>query len=266
MVQSEKDKEILKNMVYSYSSVSSFDTCPLSFKLMYLDKMKRESNIFGELGNATHSTFEAYFRDEAEIFELKELFLDNCKKQVKTPAPDSLLKYNYEENNINLISEYFSHTELDKSKYEVLCIEDKIEYEIHGIKIVIRPDLIVRRIEDEKVLLFDYKTSKYSKDSHAGYAYQCSLYKYIFEIVRGIHIDEMWIIYVKEKTKKRGQEPKDGKTVELLYDEKVMNRFLYDVSGILAERDWKANLDQFFCNSLCSVRKSCKQKEYTFGI
>lgn len=233
--------------------------------MMYIDKTKRESNIFGEVDNSVHSTFEAYFRNEIEIFELNKFFLEIYEDNVKSPVPQNLVKYNYEENNKTLISEYFKNTNFNKYDYEVLCIEDRIEYETYGVKIVVKPDLILRRLSDGKVILFDYKTSKYDKAKHSGYTYQCSLYKNLFEKVKGIMIDEMAIIYVKEKTKKRGETPVDGKTVEVVYDEKVLDRFLYDISNILAERDWKPNLDQFFCNSLCSVRSMCEQKQYTFG-
>jgi len=262
----EEVKEILKNMTWSYSSVNTFETCPYSFKLTYLDREKRAENIFSQVGNSVHSTFEEYFKGEVEIFEMDNRFLENYQKYVKLSPPRMLLKYNYEEKNIDLISKYFRNMDLSREDFEVLCIEDKIEYAQDGIKIVVKPDLIVRRLSDGKVTLYDYKTSSYKKDSHSGYAYQCSLYACLYEKVKGVHIDEMNIIYVKEQTKRRGEQPKFGRIIPMVYDEKVLGKFYYGVSGILAEREWNPKLEQFFCNEICSMRKICGYKENTFGV
>ncbi len=256
----------LKNLTWSYSSMNLFENCPYGFKLTYIDRKKRVSNIFAEIGSATHAVFEDYFNDEAEIFELEDLFRKKYEYYVKSPVPKNLLKFNYEDKTIELISKYFRTIEINRDNYEPLCIEGKAEYKIYNVSIVVKPDLIVRRKSDNKVILYDYKTSKYDKEKHSGYAYQCSLYKHIWEQVSGIHVDEMAIIYVKELTKKRGEEPKNGKIVPLEYDEKVMDRFLYDISSIIAERDWKPKLEQFQCENICSVRNSCRYKENTFGL
>lgn len=263
----EEILEILKNMTFSYSSMNAFKTCPLSFKFSYLDKVKnREGNIFSELGNISHFVMEEYFKGNVEVYELDKLFNDNYNRFITYNAPVALQKFNYEENTKDKLLKFFNNTDIDNLAYEPLCMEDKYLYEIDGIKIVIKPDLIIRRKSDGKVILWDYKTSGYKKDSHADYAYQCSLYAKIYEIVTGIHIDEMNILYFKETVKPRGKPMIYGRFVPLEYDENVLERFVSDVKDIFNAETWEANLDDFFCTNICSFRvKTCEDKINRYG-
>lgn len=258
----EEIQTILNNMVWSYSSMNAFKTCPLSFKFSYLDKVKnREGNIFSELGNISHFVMEEYFKGNVEVYELDKLFIDNYDKFVTYNAPTALQKFNYEENTKDKLLKFFNNTDIDNLAYEPLCMEDKYLYEIEGIKIVIKPDLIIRRKADGKVILWDYKTSGYKKDSHAEYAYQCSLYAKIYEIVTGTHIDEMNILYFKETVKPRGKPIIYGRFVPLEYNENVLERFVSDVKKIFNAETWEANLDDFFCQNICSYRNgTCEEK------
>lgn len=262
----EEIKDILSRMVWSYSSVNSFKTCKAMFSFSYLEKIKdREGNIFSDFGNLTHYVMEEYFKGNVEIYELDKLFNDNYEKFVTYNAPTSLQKFNYEENTKEKILKFFNSTTIDSSEYEVLAMEDKIEYEIDGIKIVVKPDLIIKRKSDGRVILWDYKTSTYSKDSHSGYAYQCSLYAKIYEIVKGVHVDEMNILYFKETSKPRNKPIVYGRFISLPYDENVLDRFVSEVKEILNSDSWEATTDDFFCKNLCSFRSFCPDKIEAFG-
>ena len=258
-------EEILKNMVYSYSSVNGFSTCKTMFKLTYLDKVKRVGNIFSEFGTAAHNVMEKLFSNECEVWDLNELFLDLYKETVVTPPPASLGQ-KYEEGMLDGLSKFFSTTNLNVDNYEVLCMEEKLEYAVDDINIVVKPDLILRRKSDGKVLLWDYKTSGYKKSSHEGYAYQCSLYAKIYELVKGIHVDELTILYFKETVKPRGKDLIYGKFVNMVYDESVLDIFISDVKKIRQEKAWDATPDQFFCCNICSVKTACEAKEHFFGV
>jgi len=266
----EAQEKILKDMVWSYSSVGAYKQCPLSFQFMYLYKIQRANNIFAESGSAAHDVMEKIFSKEIEVFEAEHAFLEAYKKFV-TCSPPPQLGQRYEENTIQKMRLFFSNLDIDVDDYEVLCMEDKYNYEVEDIKIVIKPDLIVRRKSDGKILLWDYKTSLYKKESHEGYAKQCSLYKRIYEEVTGNKIDEMSILYFKETSKVRKTKEKDGyvvygRFIDLEYIPEVLETFVEDVKKIRNESVWDANLDEFYCQSLCSARKVCDFKEKHFGF
>jgi len=50
--------------VYSYSKLSTFDTCPLQYKFRYIDRIQRETeNIEAFLGSQVHETLRKLYRD-----------------------------------------------------------------------------------------------------------------------------------------------------------------------------------------------------------
>lgn len=67
-------KNILDNMVWSFSSVNSYCTCPYAFKLSYIDKKEKVNNAFAEFGSFVHSLLEKYFKGEIEFFELSQMY------------------------------------------------------------------------------------------------------------------------------------------------------------------------------------------------
>lgn len=247
--------------------MNAFKTCPKMFDFSYLEKEKnRDGNLFSDFGNLSHFVMEEYFKGNVEVYELDKLFEDNYSKFITYNEPQILKKYNYEETTKQKLLKFFNNTDIDNLEYEPICMEDKIEYAVDGIKIVIKPDLIIRRKSDGRVILWDYKTSNYKKESHAEYAYQCSLYAKIYEIVKGIHIDEMNILYFKETVKPRGKPMIYGRFVPLEYDENVLERFVSDVKNIFNSETWDAKLDDFFCTNICSFRvKTCEDKINRYG-
>ena len=51
--------------VYSHSRISTFETCPLKFKLRYLDKIEPlRGNIEAFMGSRVHDTLEKLYRDK----------------------------------------------------------------------------------------------------------------------------------------------------------------------------------------------------------
>jgi CRISPR/Cas system-associated exonuclease Cas4 (RecB family) len=266
MSENLKRNEILNKMVYSYSSVSGFETCPLMFEYQYFYKVQRLPNYFAQLGTLAHEIMEKYFREELEIFELSNEFKDKYDEVVTFPVPSSLGE-KFVDKTMEEMRLFFSTTTFDRNKYEVLCMEDKYVYEKDGIKIVAKPDLIIRNKETGEVILLDYKTSRYKKDSHSGYAQQLSLYKAIFESVKGIKINRMQILYFKESSKVRGEDRRIyGRFIDLEYNENILDEFMEKISLIKQEKEWVAKPDQFFCSFLCSARGVCDVKERTFGI
>ena len=266
MTENPKREEILQNMKYSYSSVSGFFQCKLAFVYNYFYRVQRAENIFAQIGTVSHEVMEEYMAGNIEVFELEQYFRDKYAEKVTCSAP-SMLGQKFEESTIEKMTKFFSTTDFDRESYEILCMENKYEHVLDGdIKLVVKPDLIVRRKTDGKVILYDYKTSSYKKDSHAGYAKQCSLYKAIFEIVTGIHVDEMKILYFKETVKPRGKPLIYGRFIDLEYNENILEQFISDVKAIRAEKEWSASPDEFFCNNLCSARIMCDVKEKVFGF
>lgn len=239
-----------ETFTYSYSSLSSFETCPYGFKRNYIDRQVQVGNFFAQFGSLVHSVFEAYLKGELEVFELSMKFSEEYPTAITIDPPP--LIPNMEENYIKSVKEFFEKTDFDAYKYEPICIEGKYNITIDGINLVVKPDAILRRKDDKKVILLDFKTSKYTKKKHDEYSVQMSLYAVLFEKITGIHIDETLILYVRE-----------GKFRPVKkIDENILD-WVKDVVGqIRAEKEWVAKPDEeFYCSYICGVRNSCRFKK-----
>jgi CRISPR/Cas system-associated exonuclease Cas4 (RecB family) len=245
---------VINNMRFSYSSVSSFETCALGFKLNYIDSEDRVGNWYADYGLLIHQVLEKYFKDELKREWLKDYFVDNYSLVVTSdppPFPAGIVDKYYADGLI-----FFDNLPINRDDYDVISIEDKIEAEHEGIKLVVKPDLIVKEKLTGKTLLMDFKTSKPMKGKNwdlvkiEGYSNQLLLYAYFLEKVKGIKIDKIQLLFVRL-----------GKVYDIDYSvdnvEKVLSWFVSAIKKIKWEEDWKETVNPFFCQQICGVRRSC---------
>lgn len=248
---------ILDSLNFSYSGVSTYETCPYSFYLTYIEAAERGNNFFGEFGTFCHDLLEKYFKGELESFEFGKYYEENYFKTVVSPPPPFIKDavQNYYDKGF----EFFSNFDFDKSDYEILLAEEYVKTEFENINITVKPDLILKD-KDGKVILVDFKTAnaykngKLDKSKMKGYLRQFYLYTYFLNKVKNIKIDEIhvWFITV-------------GKTEIIKCDDDEMNSivkwFVDSVRSIYKDGEFKANTSNpFFCNFLCSVSNSCQYK------
>ena len=145
---------IIDGVRFSYSSVSTFETCPYAFKLTYIDVLPRLNNFFAEYGSFTHECLEKYFNGELELFELSQYYMENYDAFVTSISPVGL-EARYKEQG----QAFFDNFSVDRNDYEILVIEDKIDFTVKDVLFVAKPDLVLRNKKTQKTGLYDYKTS-----------------------------------------------------------------------------------------------------------
>ncbi len=248
---------ILEDMNFSYSSASTFHTCAYNFYLTYIEMEPREGNWFSDYGSHIHEVLEKYFRNELESYQLSDYYSENYDKNVThnpPPYPNGMAQKYREQG--QLFFDYFS---FDKSLYDILIIEDMIKTEFKGIKLVVKPDLILKEKSTGKNILFDYKSStpflasgKRDKKKFEGYIKQLYLYKYFINKVQGIQIDKiiLWFPRLDRMEEIEINEKEELKTIEW---------FTNTVKDILKEEEFKADTsNKYFCENLCSMFSKCR--------
>jgi hypothetical protein len=253
---------IISNIRFSYSAVSTFDTCPYSYKLTYIDAVPRANNFYGEFGTFMHDCFEKYFTGQLESYELSQYYRNNYGEYVKDPAPvppmglDEKYKVQGED--------FFNHFSFNKEDYDILLIEDKVDFEVNGIKMVAKPDLVLKDKATGMNILYDYKTSapfridkrtgKEITDTKKmeGYYKQMFLYTYALRKHKEMHIDEiiLWFARIDRKVSIPWSIEREDETFEWFNKSIVKiadeEKFIYN------------NSNPYFCNNLCSVRAFCE--------
>jgi len=259
---------ILDSLKFSNSSVNSFETCSLMFKLSYIDAKEKIENFYSQFGNHVHRTLEMYFDNKLEIFQLANYYAENFGVNITVappPFPKDLVSKYFEDG-----LTFFNDFSWDRDGLEILFREDFINSKIDNIELVVKPDLVVREKETNQVILIDYKTAKIMKGKYIDkkkleeYKKQMFLYSYIIGKEKGISIDKIKLLFIREK------DPL-AQIQEVCYTqedgENTIKEFLETVSKIKAESEWKSKQKiDYFCSEICSVRLSCPLYVSKFGL
>ncbi len=263
---------ILDNIKFSYSGVNTFKNCPHSYKLNYIDAEKNIENAFGQFGLLIHNTMEKYFGGEIDIWDLSDYYEDNYDKVITVdypPNPFVDLSVSYREAG----RKFFDNFEFPREKYEVVSIEDKIDFDLpDGRRATARPDLILREIETDRYILFDYKTAKkktvkkQKEKQLTDYMNQMQLYVYAYWLKTGIQIAEIDIWFIRDNYIHKELTNVGGIQDSLIW-------FNDTIKEIMEEENWlpydvtpednevqiaeKIKKNEFFCGHICGVRRSC---------
>jgi serine/threonine protein kinase len=253
---------ILDNMKFSYSSATSFITCPYMFKLTYIEALERGGNWYSDFGTLMHDILEKYFSDKLDIMELASEYQKNFPLMVTSPSPPypvGIADRYYEDG-----LEFFETFDFDKSPYDIIHVESMNEVIYRDIKVLYKPDLILFDKTDKKYILFDFKTSNPFKNDKPDmkkmdeYIRQMYLYAYFMNHnpSNDIHIDKIKLWFVR---------------VNKFYDfdyvekeaEEVIAWFYNTILAIKNEEEFNhcdTTKNKFFCQMLCSVSQHCEFK------
>jgi len=255
---------IVDNIRFSYSSTTTFENCAYSFKLTYIDALPRINNFYGEFGTFIHECYEKYFSGELDSFELSEYYRTNYDRIVvsEAPVPPFGLGERYKKEG----QDYFDNFSFEKEEYNVINVEDKIDFLLNGVTFTARPDLVLQKKDTGIYYLYDYKTSapfKINKRTGKetvdlkkieGYEKQLYIYAHALREHRGIPIEKLTIMFPRlgrnvnfDWTKERETEVIEW--IENIIDKiKTTNEFPYN------------NSSPYFCNNLCGVRDFCEYR------
>lgn len=253
---------IIDKIRFSYSSTSTFGTCAHSFKLTYIDSMPRENNFYAEYGTLIHQCFEEYFNGKLDYFELSEYYKNQYDLIIQAPVPSAELGDRYKAEG----KAFFDNFYFEKEKYDILVVEDKIDFMRGNTMFVAKPDLILRDKETGLNILYDYKTATpyrndkwtgkeiVDKKKIAGYIKQMFLYTYALRVHRDIPIDRIVLWYPRLDRMET--------TVWSLDKEEESLAFIDNLVKRIREDEFFApdTSSPFFCDNLCSVRKYCKYR------
>jgi hypothetical protein len=256
-------------MTFSYSSISTYNTCPYSFYLTYIENKPRINNFFAEYGLLTHQCFEEFFNRRLEAYELSKFYEDNYYVFCQTSPPP--YPSGMEENYKNQGKEFFDNFSFDLSKYNIIGIENTLKFKISDKNFSGRPDLILQNKDSGENILVDYKSSivfrknkrtgvRYTDDKKLeGYYKQMHLYSYGIRKDLGLQIDKIMIWFTRPEIRhvidwKKKKEEQTIKWVQQTL-EKIFKdeKFKYD------------NSQEYFCNNICSVREDCRYRNNRMG-
>ncbi len=188
----------------SYSSISTYEQCPLKWKFHYIDKLPEEPKPYFSFGTVMHDVME-FFYMEKEGGKIKGPRFD-------APSVDELLAYyrsvwlsegyenseqeeNYRALGERIIREY--HSEHAGNFRMPIATEHGFMLEVRGIKVRGFIDR-VDKLGPESVAILDYKTSKnaftipYVKSNK-----QLALYQMAFEELHNKRVERLSLYHLR---------------------------------------------------------------------
>jgi hypothetical protein len=171
--------EPLKRKSVSYSQYSTWQNCPLQWKLQYIDKLKGERSIELIFGNAMHETIQAWLKIlyeekdtpiRAKTFDMHEFY----KEALKTAAKEELLSGEKQLTTKDELIEYYvdgckilDHMrqyagDWFQKPFELKGVELPLEIELeNNLKFTGYIDVVLWHKSAKTLYIYDFKTSRW---------------------------------------------------------------------------------------------------------
>jgi hypothetical protein len=210
----------VKKKTISYTQFSKWFTCPRSFKLDYIDKLKQfEDNLIMSFGTAVHETMQEYLKllydvseEKANELNLMNFFKTAFNAQIeKKKIPHTAEEVNgFTEDAENILGSFrqidnrLKHFPSDK--YTLVNIEHQLNLDIkNNIGIVAYLDIVLKERLTGKIRIIDIKTStngwnSYQKEDFTKIS-QLILYKALYSKQNNVplHMIDIEFFIVKRK-------------------------------------------------------------------
>jgi len=238
---------------YSFSKLSSFNTCKYGYWLTYIEHQKGVGNCFSSYGTEVHSLMERYAKNELSLWDLASTYEWEFESAVPEEFPSlpfcANLKELYYEQGLNYLRNFGGYP-----KYKILEVEKQFDIDIDDWTFNGVIDLVY---EDEqgRLIVHDYKSksSFKSKAEQKEYARQLYLYSLHIKEKYGRYPDILRFMMFRKETPVALPFKMYGLTEAVHWAKNT-------VQSIRNCWDFSPSCEEFFGNNLCNHRESCEHK------
>lgn len=238
---------------YSFSKLSSFNTCKYGYKLTYIDHVKGIGNCFSSYGSEVHSIMERYAKGEIELWDLSDIFEWEFESAVPENFPSTKfcpdMRKLYYEQGVDFLKNFPGYDNCKILEVESAFDHDIDDWTFNGIIDLVLED------KDGNLIIQDYKSksSFKSKIEQAEYARQLYLYS--------LHIREK---YGKDPDILRFFLFRKNSIIDIKFDprgvEEALSWARETVRAIRECWDYPPTCEEFYGENLCNHREHCDYK------
>lgn len=249
------------NLRFSYSKLSTYETCPRMFYYTYLAGLGNEDNFYSQYGTFIHELIDKSNRYHISGEKLLTEFADNYEKRVTCPAPTGEDK---EDAYYYAAYDYFSDFKEVVPGAELIASEKKHVITLNGNEFSGIIDMVVR-MPDGSVAIVDHKStasrSFYGKSGDEKYR-QLYLYAEILRQKLGILPNSLMFNCFREKRMIQRDFDLDQYHEVLNW----ANCTMEEINQMVAkygdnESEWMPFRQFFWCDHICGVRAFCNEEE-----
>lgn len=249
-------KNILDNMVWSFSRVNAYDYCPYSWYLRYIEKRDTVGSFYAENGKAVHEVLELVTKGEISIYDAPIVYLDKFNNIVNT------VKKSIMDKTFDSCIEYLST--LDENVldgYEIVGSEIKVNFKVGKYNFVGYIDLLLKDCNGDLIIV-DHKSSEPflkkngepyagTKKMYEGYVRQLYLYSIAVKQIYGKYPVKLVFNHFKANGKRTVVEWTEDGCAEA-------KKWAIDtIRKIYKDKRFDAITKTGFCYRLCEYRYDC---------
>ncbi len=252
----------ISDMVWSYSRIGCYTSCPYQFLLGYISKEKKQDTFFADFGSLIHTEMERYLNGVIPVEALTTDYILHFKEAIKGKPPTQKMYKKYFQSGID----YLKDPQFPFQLENILWVEEKLEFALDDIPFVGIVDCLIED-PDHGLILLDHKSRQLKARSPRrkkpptksdleldDYLRQLYLYSYAVKDKLGKFPDRLAFNCFRNDPGKRI-------IVEPFREEKAeeVRQWAIDtVHEIIANEDWSPNMQFWQCNHLCSYNQSCE--------
>lgn len=238
---------------YSFSKLSSFETCPYGYYARYIEHKPSQNNSFAEFGSYCHEIFEQYANGEYELSSLADIYEFGYADAITCKWPKNKfvdLESSYYEAGKKFFKEWQGYDD----SYHILGVEEEFTIPIDDFDMTGFLDLVYER--NGKLIIRDYKSKgEIKKSEQQHYARQLYIYSAFVKEKYGRFPDQIeFFCFRKNHVLEIPFNKSD-------YDEAI--QWAIDmVAKIRNEWEYEKRPEQFFCQNLCNTRDDCRYGKF----
>lgn len=254
-------KEINK-MVFSFSRIHCWETCPFTFYLKYIEKRDGDSNFWAANGKIMHSIFERLLKHELILQDAPAEYIEEFETIYETTKQSTM------DNTFNKCLDYLCEVEaFDEKKYEILGVELKLEFKIGKYNFIGYADLVLKERVSGKIILVDHKSCdhfmkkdgitplKNMEEQLNAYKHQMYIYCKGLKDIFGYNVDALVWNHFKD----------GGKLSVVNFDknefEETIDWATQIIDKIKKDNKFECNKSYMMCWQLCDFRNNCEYLE-----
>ena len=255
-------KPLIDDMTWSYSRLSSYESCPYMWKLTYLDDVPKTEMFYTEYGSLMHKILanfltgkndEGFLKTQfvSEFVDLKnKLHYGNMKGN-----PGTKVANKYFDTGLEFFCSSLENFKNEISGCDIKAVEKRSYFKIGKYKFVGVKDLVLEK--DGRLIIVDHKSHDLKpRNGKKNTAANKELDKYLRQLYLysqtedGKRPAELWFNCFRTGTVIK-EEFKSEKFKE------VCDWAIETINTISNDTDFDENYNYFFCNYICDKHESC---------
>jgi putative RecB family exonuclease len=140
----------------SYSAISTYQKCPLSYKFLYVDKLPTRPSHYLSFGNTIHSVLEFFYKTGPAPIDLKRLLEELDNQWLHEGYENDELEIEYKEKGRSILTQFYNDN--IETFAPPLAVEKRFGIDVGGVTVSGIIDRI-DRLPNGDLEIIDYKTN-----------------------------------------------------------------------------------------------------------